>query len=477
MFADTQNSQISQTSLAIFKNLLFQVEGITLPDGSSAEIPDPQVFLERITKLSEESENRCKTEAQYTRKLEETLKHQVDTTVAVHQKLELRIGQLAERDVELDEIRSKLRKCKQELDSKRGKIKNLEQRLNSSEAEYAEAAQNLTDKNDELERTAERLKSADQELVLKDGEKNNVENLLTGKKAELKDLELRLKSAEEKLALKDATAEEKLAAVGEEKQKVENVLEEKKAKLEDLELRLKSAEEKLAVKDTAAEEKLAEPAEDVEEPGLKAAEENQFAQNEEETGRTTDNFAISTVDETKNALPHQASFELTKGVINLVSSVPEIFSSSALTTLDINTLKIQLNKQKNKQTNQQTWEICLAALRPDTSSSSALKEAEEADQLGPAGERAWKRCKERLSKCQEKLKLAEGDLKSSQQSNRLLNMEIQYYKTAFEKCLCTLAPERNAVKRRVQEQLGEQQNRAKKARYEQQKGRGGGWRR
>ena len=477
MFADTQNSQISQTSLAIFKNLLFQVEGITLPDGSSAEIPDPQVFLERITKLSEESENRCKTEAQYTRKLEETLKHQVDTTVAVHQKLELRIGQLAERDVELDEIRSKLRKCKQELDSKRGKIKNLEQRLNSSEAEYAEAAQNLTDKNDELERTAERLKSADQELVLKDGEKNNVENLLTGKKAELKDLELRLKSAEEKLALKDATAEEKLAAVGEEKQKVENVLEEKKAKLEDLELRLKSAEEKLAVKDTAAEEKLAEPAEDVEEPGLKAAEENQFAQNEEETGRTTDNFAISTVDETKNALPHQASFELTKGVINLVSSVPEIFSSSALTTLDINTLKIQLNKQKNKQTNQQTWERCLAALRPDTSSSSALKEAEEADQLGPAGERAWKRCKERLSKCQEKLKLAEGDLKSSQQSNRLLNMEIQYYKTAFEKCLCTLAPERNAVKRRVQEQLGEQQNRAKKARYEQQKGRGGGWRR
>ena len=477
MFADTQNSQISQTSLAIFKNLLFQVEGITLPDGSSAEIPDPQVFLERITKLSEESENRCKTEAQYTRKLEETLKHQVDTTVAVHQKLELRIGQLAERDVELDEIRSKLRKCKQELDSKRGKIKNLEQRLNSSEAEYAEAAQNLTDKNDELERTAERLKSADQELMLKDGEKNNVENLLTGKKAELKDLELRLKSAEEKLALKDATAEEKLAAVGEEKQKVENVLEEKKAKLEDLELRLKSAEEKLAVKDTAAEEKLAEPAEDVEEPGLKAAEENQFAQNEEETGRTTDNFAISTVDETKNALPHQASFELTKGVINLVSSVPEIFSSSALTTLDINTLKIQLNKQKNKQTNQQTWERCLAALRPDTSSSSALKEAEEADQLGPAGERAWKRCKERLSKCQEKLKLAEGDLKSSQQSNRLLNMEIQYYKTAFEKCLCTLAPERNAVKRRVQEQLGEQQNRAKKARYEQQKGRGGGWRR
>ena len=290
-------------------------------------------------------------------------------------------------------------------------------------------------------------------------------------------MELRLKSAEEKLALKDATAEEKLAAVGEEKQKVENVLEEKKAKLEDLELRLKSAEEKLAVKDTAAEEKLAEPAEDVEEPGLKAAEENQFAQNEEETGRTTDNFAISTVDETKNALPHQASFELTKGVINLVSSVPEIFSSSALTTLDINTLKIQLNKQKNKQTNQQTWERCLAALRPDTSSSSALKEAEEADQLGPAGERAWKRCKERLSKCQEKLKLAEGDLKSSQQSNRLLNMEIQYYKTAFEKCLCTLAPERNAVKRRVQEQLGEQQNRAKKARYEQQKGRGGGWRR
>ena len=322
-------------------------------------------------------------------------------------------------------------------------------------------------------------------LKVKDVENTNLENQLANKETEFKILEDKLKSSEKKLAGRDTvesslkSAEEELSAKKDELAAVTDKLTNLENAKKIVEDKLRSSEEKLAGKDTVesnikpAEEELAakedekvnlekidvvslESAE--EKPGPKDTVEKNLKTEQlvDKDTSSTNKFAISPV----TVLPSQ--------VLKLASGAPQLLSN--LGTLDLEAVRIELNRQTNKQ----TWGRCEAALGSNFLSSPAFQQTAETEELGPAGLRGWERCKEKLKITQESLKTTCEDLSSSQQSNRLLNMEVQYYEAAFEKCLCILGTERKAVKRRVREQL---EGQAKRARLEQQKRKAGGRRR
>ena len=463
-----------------------------MADGRELELPNPDEFLESFKQDCAESERRVREEKNHARNMGSYVKRYVKISTALYNQLQQRLAELSEKDVELKtqdgelrETARKLKKCNKDLETARGSAKKFENRLHSSEGEFADANTQLAI----LKQTQETLTTAKDAVEVKlaekteklrviDGENTDLENQLANKETEFKILEDKLKSSEKKLAGRDTvesslkSAEEELSAKKDELAAVTDELTNLENAKKIVEDKLRSSEEKLAGKDTV-------------ESNIKPAEEELAAKEDEKVNlEKIDVVSLESAEEKpgpkdtveKNLKTEQLvdkdTSSTNKFAVSPVTVLPsQVFKLlSNLGTLDLEAVRIELNKRTNKQ----TWGRCEAALGSNFLSSPAFQQTAETEELGPAGLRGWERCKEKLKITQESLKTTCEDLSSSQQSNRLLNMEVQYYEAAFEKCLCILGTERKAVKRRVREQL---EGQAKRARLEQQKRKAGGRRR
>ena len=383
-------------------------------------------------------------------------------------------NQLANKETEFKILEDKLKSSEKKLAGR----DTVESSLKSAEEELSAKKDELAAVTDELANLENAKKIVEDKLKVKDVENTNLENQLANKETEFKILEDKLKSSEKKLAGRDTvesslkSAEEELSAKKDELAAVTDELTNLENAKKIVEDKLRSSEEKLAGEDTV-------------ESNIKPAEEELAAKEDEKVNlEKIDVVSLESAEEKpgpkdtveKNLKTEQLvdkdTSSTNKFAVSPVTVLPsQVFKLlSNLGTLDLEAVRIELNKRTNKQ----TWGRCEAALGSNFLSSPAFQQTAETEELGPAGLRGWERCKEKLKITQESLKTTCEDLSSSQQSNRLLNMEVQYYEAAFEKCLCILGTERKAVKRRVREQL---EGQAKRARLEQQKRKAGGRRR